>query len=162
MAMEKNVVQLPIFLNHRVLVAGNGFFAGITMKGRVLAEIVSPNECWIYGVNPGGISATGKNLEEAHNAFSKRFHSALFDIAGETSDFSGFKGEAVNLVTDTNLAYETLWLAAVKDVRKGRVDDPSLPRESGTTPIAIEVVKIAKPDASHNPSEGVSLAGRAA
>ena len=151
MDTEKKVERLPIILTHKVLVAGNGFFAGITMKGRILAErgVVDEDgsDIWIYGVNPGGISGNGATLEDAHNAFQKRLNSVFFDLAGGATSFSAFKRDVADFINDTNAEYEKFWQEAVTLVRKGKVKEPGMPSEPAETEVSVEVqnVKVANP-----------------
>lgn len=140
--------HLPLFLNYRFPVVGKNYFAGVTLKGRLLLELEG-GEWWAYGINPGGISAFADSKEGALAAFTTRLHEVVNDLAGVAETFEEFETE-MRASFKTNEEYLKLWQSALKGVRDGVLDDPSMNRESGDNNPALNVEKIAKPNPTVN------------
>ena len=77
----------PITFTFRDDVNGVGFLARVTACGRAL--IVNEGDgWWLYGVEPGGMAASGETASDAHIRFRRAFTKILFDIAGDARDLS--------------------------------------------------------------------------
>ena len=144
----------PLFMNSRAPVAGNGFWAGVTVKGRgllVLEDDGDGPEYHLYGVNPSGLCARGPSAEEAHKDFLGMLRAVMYDVAEEAPDFGSFKGRLEALVRETNGFYEERWQEALNLVRSQAIDLPGAAREPGESPPFVEVVRISEPKPADNP-----------
>ena len=148
--------QYPLFLNYQIPVACNGFWAGITMKGRVLLD-ESEGECWVFGVNPGGISASADNRESALSAYKTRLTEVVHDLAEVSKDFVEFKLEMEESF-QVNPEYLNMWNEALKIVREGKSDLAGMTREPAETEASIRIDQIERPNPAMNSSEKITLA----
>ena len=114
--------RYPILFTYRDILAGNGFVAGIEVRGRYLMADESEEGVWVYGVNPGGLSAVGDSQKEATSAFREAYRESLFDIAGDARTFDDFKSAITHFVEDKNSHYCAEWWDAVALVRSGKTD----------------------------------------
>lgn len=112
----------PILFGYRDLVAGNGYYAGVKTDGRALL-VDEDDGSWVYGVNPGGLAASGHDHSSATTAFRAAYRSVLFDIAAEAQDFDDFKRRTEAFFRETNEPTEQAWHDAVACVRAGTVND---------------------------------------
>lgn len=132
------MTHYPLLYGLNDLIAGNGFFAGVSVNGRALL-VDEGDGYWMYGVSPGGIAAGGATPGEAQAEFRQIYTSVLFDIAAEAESFEEFKGQVEQffLVADDVTAAE--WSAAVAEVRQGRVDADWLPKRKAESRIGVKV-----------------------
>lgn len=109
--------QFPILFAYRDILAGNNYVAGVQARGRCL--MVEEDEgFWVYGVNPGGLSAGGKTEREATSAFRDMYRMALFDLVIEAPTVNELRKELEALVNESNPYYESAWWEAVQQVRR--------------------------------------------
>ncbi len=113
------MTNYPLLFGMRNLLAGNGFVAGVAVDGRALL-VDEGDGFWIYGVNPGGIAAGGRNEADAIAAFRSIYQSVLFDIASETETFEAFKTQVEEFVHSTNEPMAEDWKKAARSTRKAR------------------------------------------
>ncbi len=106
------MTNYPILFGWMDLVVGQGFVAAVALNGRALL-VDEGDGYWIYGVNPGGLAAGGRNQAEAQAQFRSAYRSVLFDIAAEADSFDNFKHEVESLVFDTCLPTAADWDTAV-------------------------------------------------
>lgn len=131
--------KLPLLFSYRETVFGNGFVAEVKAEnGRVLC-VHEPDGFWMYGINPGGMAAVGKNPGLAHRAFRRMFASILLDLASESADIHAFRGKVREFFEQTNTGYEPEWIDAVEHVRAGRVAAAGLRRVAAESPRSIAV-----------------------
>ncbi|PTL35513.1 hypothetical protein CLG94_09595 [Candidatus Methylomirabilis limnetica] len=117
--------QYPLLFTFQDKVSGEGFLAGITVHGRGLA-VEESDGWWMYGVQPGDLSAGGATFMEAQREFRKAFTVILFDIAEDAKDFNSFKAEVGRFFKGINCPTEEEWHAAVLDVRAGKITAEAL------------------------------------
>ena len=114
------VTSYPILFSYQDILAGNGFVAGVEVRGRYL--MVQEDEgSWAHGVNPGGLSAGGASQKEAAAAFRDMYRKALFDIIEEAATIDELRTEVANFVQQTNGYYAEAWREAVILVREGKL-----------------------------------------
>ena len=140
---DDSQVELPLIFTYRDLVYGAGILADVRVRGRVLA-VTEPDGVWMYGVNPGGLAASGATVPEAHAAFRRSFRAVLFDIAEDASGFDDFAEQARRFVNEAAAPVEVAWQEAVEAHRSSRFvlgiaarDMEKLPAE---TPISVDIV----------------------
>lgn len=134
---------------------GNGFVVEVqATNGRALC-VHEPDGFWMYGINPGGLAATGIDPDAAHVAFRKTFSSVLFDIASEADSFETFRTAVNEFFEETNAGYEADWRDAVEAVRSKRVQVIGLPEVPAGSPrtISVEMKPIEGVRAADNRSE---------
>jgi hypothetical protein len=72
----------------------------------------------MYGINPGGLAASGNSPESAQEAFRQTFSKVLIDLVMDTDSFDAFRAAVQQFFDETNDGYEPEWLAAVESVRR--------------------------------------------
>ena len=148
----------PLFIDHRITLTSLAFVANVAVRGRILLEETTADGFWMFGVNPGGINASGRTMEDAYNVFCSRYRSTLLDLAERSSTFDLFKAQVEALLNDTNEEYERLWQEARQQVRAGRSNVPELPRVTEDSTFSVAVTRLASSSPVHSVSEEVSLA----
>ncbi len=149
-------VHYPILFTYRDILAGNGFVAGIEVRGRYLMAEEGEERVWIYGVNPGGLSAGGHSQKEATSAFREAYRETLFDIAGEAKTFEELSSAVSHFVNDENSYYHAEWWDAVALVRSGKIDLEWLDKKKAESELQVTVVKLSlqeeQPDIAERPA----------
>jgi len=151
------MTQYPLLFGFNDLIAGKGFFAGVSVSGRGLL-VDEGDGFWMYGVNPGGVAAGGKTPAEAQSEFRLVYRSVLFDIASEAMDFHGFKEEVDRFFNDTNKPTLAEWEKAVQEVRRENVEVDWLPKKSAESQIEARVLLVENPVPSVNALDEAKLA----
>ena len=157
----------PILFTYRDVLAGNGFVAGVEIKGRYLM-LEENGEVWVDGVEPGGIGAGGSSQKEAAAAFRQMYQKVLFDIADDATIFEEFKAEVEKFFSDINEPISQEWWSAVELVREGKVISEWLEKEPAESEMGVQVIELAmgqeappvkqKPKPQYNAPERGSLA----
>lgn len=137
-----------IFGPHGALVAGKGFIAQVSIRGRCLFEETDEDFCCVLGVNPGAVASDGPSIGEAHHAFLERMRLIVFEIAEEAESFDDFKSQVRSFVEETNQPNEALWRDAVDKVRSGEVDLEGVRREDADGEFWAKVELVASEDQS--------------
>ncbi len=142
------VTSFPLIFNFRDLIAGQGFVASITTRGRlVLAEEA---EGWtLYGVNPGGLAGGAEDRTAAFADFRGGYQSVLDDIAHEAKDFETFKASVERFVLDTNLDVGAEWERLRTLVRSGAINLDDMERDE-TEGLACTSVQLVTPKPDHD------------
>lgn len=131
--------QLPSLFSYRGTLFGNGFVVRVEARnGRALC-VREGDGWWMYGVNPGGMSAFGGDPHIAHAAFRKTFSEVLLDIAKDTRSVDEFRLEVEPFFAATNAGYEPDWRAAAAAVRAGQVKTDGFNVAPADSPRSIEV-----------------------
>lgn len=133
------MTRYPILFGFKDLIAGNGFFASVAGNGRALL-VDEGDGFWMYGVNPGGISAGGGNVAEAQFEFRLAYKSVLFDLAAEAAGFDEFKAQVEQFYLETNEPTAEEWGHAVIEVRQGRIDADWLTKRKAESRIGVDIV----------------------
>lgn len=140
----------PLLFTFRDKVVGEGFLASVAVHGRGLV-VKESDGWWMYGVQPGDLSAGGATFMEAYSEFRKAFTAILFDIAEEAKDFKMFKTEVGRFFSGINRPTEKEWQAAVLDVRAGKVTAEALPKglpkksAESRRFVAVKLLRVLKP-----------------
>lgn len=124
----------PLFFSFQDVVSGNGFLAGVAVRGRVLMVREDDGAWWLYGVEPGAIAASGETPQEVYANLHAAFKSVLFDIAAEASTYHQFKEAVERFFNEVDAAEEARWTEARTAIRSGALvpEQPisALPKES--------------------------------
>lgn len=139
--------KLPIIFSYRDALFGNNFVVEVhAVNGRALCAR-DEDGFWMYGVNPGGMSARGDDIESAHAAFRQMFSDILKDLATDASGLDEFRTLVRTFFDDTNVGFEPDWLEAVRAIRNHEINPGTdIPRGSADAPrqITVEVKQIFK------------------
>jgi hypothetical protein len=131
--------KLPFLFTYRDTLFGNGFIVEVqATNGRALC-VSEADRCWMYGVNPGGMSAVGDDPTTAHAAFRRTFSNILVDLALESPTFEAFQRAVNEFFDETNEGYEPEWLEAVQTVRNNDVQLEGIQKAPANSPRFIHV-----------------------
>ncbi len=125
-------MNFPLFLSYQGAIIGNGFVAEISTRGRLLAT-QEVEGWWLYGVNPGAISADGRNLSEAHAQIRETLRLTFIDFAQESETFAAFKARVEKFFDETDADSVREWQEAVAAIKRSGVDGIDLPRVEATS-----------------------------
>lgn len=137
-----DVTHYPLLFEYKDLIAGNGFLAGVAVAGRALLRKDDEGFC-MYGIQPGGICASGDSRKEAAAEFRSVYRAALYDMAAEAPDFDSFRREVQCFFEDQDRVLAETWATAVAAVRQGDVESDWLGKRPADSPRNVEVVRIA-------------------
>lgn len=134
------MTQYPLLFTFLDKVEGKEYLADVKVHGRLLAE--QENDAWwMYGVNPGGLAASGKTRVEAYMEFRKTLMKVLFDLATEAPDFYAFRASARQFFDEVEGKTLDEWEVARDRVRKGEISLEGMRRETAEAPRRIEISK---------------------
>ena len=140
----------PFFFTFSDKVEGNGFVADVRMMGTVLG-MKEDDSTWMYGVQPGGIAATGENEDKAFSAFRRTYTSVLFDIAEEAVDFATFKERVEAFFNEICEETKREWDEAVEAVRRGDIESEGREKKNADEHQPyVQVRTVKKPTARRN------------
>lgn len=132
------MTHYPLLFTFLDKVEGNDYLAGVAVHGRLLAE-QDGDSWWMFGVNPGGLAASGASRVEAYVEYRKTLMQVLFDIAERAKTFYAFRSEAKRFFEESNGPALAEWEAAREQVRAGKVNIEGLRQEKSESPRRIEV-----------------------
>jgi len=133
------MTRYPLLFTFLDKVEGNGYLAEIAVHGRLLAVEEDDGTWWMYGVNPGGLAASGKTLLDAYMEFRASLMKVLFDFATEAPDFYAFRTEAKRFFEETDKETIEEWNAAREQVRKGTINLEGMRRERDESSRRIDI-----------------------
>lgn len=146
--------HFPLFFTYRDRLFGNGFLAEVTSHGRILCAR-EDDENWVYGVQPGGIAATGENPRATLDAYREAFTNVLIDLAAEAPSFDAFRDAVIEFFEEINVPYAEDWRRAVDEVRNHIADLPEIRREKADATCYVQVEQ--KHPASFSPKDNQQL-----
>jgi hypothetical protein len=139
------MLTYPLVFGTRDAVTGNGFVAGVSIQGRALA-VQEGGEWWVYGVEPGGLDASGETPVEPYLRFRETVRKVLLDSAALASDFEGFQADVTVLGSQKDEREDARWTAARAAVRAGDVAPEGaiaeLPRVTDEVVCNVEVTRL--------------------
>ncbi len=151
------MTHYPLLYGLSHLLAGNGFFARVSLSGRALL-VDEGDGFWMYGVKPGAIAAGGATPGEAQAEFRQIYTSVLFDIAAEAERFEDFKAQVEQFFSLEDEATAAEWEAAVAEVRQGRVDADWLSKRKAESRIELKVELLERAVPAFNALDEAELA----
>lgn len=126
---------LPLLFHFAQPVVGNGFVAGVRMKGRALLEVErdgEQEEIWVTGIAPLGIAGHGPDQGSAFADFRRAWNETLFDIVSESASFDEFRKKAGAFLRASRSHMTDLWEKALERVRSTGYKDPVLRSEDAS------------------------------
>ena len=136
------VPDLPLYFDFTVQITGPAFRADVRIRGRATC-VAEFGETWIYGVNPGSLAASGRDIHGAFAAFKEGIAESLCDLAEESGAFRVFRSAVRRFAASTNRASVREWEQAREAIRGGAAADVSLARETGDLALRVEVSPLA-------------------
>ncbi len=131
--------SLPLVFTFRRTLFGNGFVVEVkVVNGRALC-VHEDDGVWIYGINPGGMAASGEDADAARTEFGNAFSNILQDLVLEATSFSQFQEVVRRFFEETNTGYESDWQEAVRAVRAHHLSIADLPTGSADAPRSVSV-----------------------
>lgn len=158
-------MKYPLLIQFSGVFKGAGFTAEVSAHGRLVAADDGDDGWWIYGVNPGALSADGPTLDDAHAHVRMALKEIMGLFASESSTFATFKERVEDFFFATNEPSEEEWRAAVDRVRANKETLANLPVGSAAFPVTVTVRPASTPDSTPNNSivtMQASIAARAA
>lgn len=134
------MAAFPLLFTYRDRIVGMGFNALVTSHGRVLAT-EEDGEVWVYGVEPGGLAASGSDPKEALESFRQTFTNVLRDLATETRSFAEFESRVQAFFDAINEPNAERWLQAVAAVRAGQLNIPNMRQEPAESRRFVQVIE---------------------
>ena len=128
----------PLLFTFLDKVEGDGYLPEVAVHGRLLA-VQEDEGWWMYGVNPGGLAASGKDRGQAYAEFRKTLMEVLFDIASDAPDFYTFRKLATKFFGETNEPTLKEWEAARQQVRAGSINVENMQHETAESPRRIDI-----------------------
>ncbi len=145
--MENPTALFPLFFTFREVVSGNGFLAGVMVKGRVLMTQEDDQWC-LYGVQPGGMAASGATPQEAHHTFSTSLKGILYDIAASDETYPEFEKHVREFFHAVDASDAVRWQEAREGYRSGaKIADPfiaNLPKDPSEDEGSLTVERVDK------------------
>lgn len=152
--------RLPLLFNFQDLVAGKGFIAGVATRGRALLQ-EEDGQVWLYGVEPGGIAATGSDRQAALQDFRNGFRHVLIEMAAEAESFEGFRLLVQKFFREIDRSELSEWTEAHAAVRRASQPDEgftSVEFEEGMLGLEVVLLQAQVVGPERNPREEFSKA----
>jgi hypothetical protein len=137
MERQDVMTKYPLLFTYRDKLDVRGSQVEVTVHGQVLA-VHEAEGWWFYGVRPGDLAESGATSGEAQSAFRMAFSEVLLDIAASAPSTAAFRDEVHAWFDAVNQPVHEGWLAAVDEVRAGRVK-ADLEQKPADSPRWVEV-----------------------
>ena len=139
----------PLYFAFKQVVVGKAFRALIEAKGRVLM-VKENDKYWLYGVQPGGMAASGETMGAGLQNFGTAFKNILLDIAAESQTADEFRKVVRDFFTSIDEEDANAWETARNEVRSEKTKCPddisNLRKETSNLDCTIDIVLIRKKD----------------
>ena len=145
-----HVESYPLLFSFHDFVACRGFMARVAVDGQVVLTEDDDGSCWLYGVRPGGLAATGDDRGQALLEFKRTYQGVLFDIAARVSSLTELRGEIERFVMEENGPTAQEWQVALVNIRAhGAPPDhgmPIVPAEDRPPRVSVDALDEPKPE----------------
>ncbi len=116
----------PLLFRFRAAVLGDGWSAGVEMRGATVVTKETSGEYIAHGLRPGGVAGVGSTLIEAYLAYKEEVRTVLRDMAAGGS-FDSFSEDALEFFDSPDDWGETKFAEGRLMVAAGKVES-ALPR----------------------------------
>lgn len=144
------VTSYPFLFSFRDLIAGNGYFANVAVRGRVLLVEEDDHDWWLFGVQPGCVAGGAAERSVALTEFKKNYMSVLIDIAAEAPTYETFAAQVKSLFSQVNEPNAAEWAGALEHLRSGSLKYPGVvsvkAADANEPSIEVTLVRTATPD----------------
>ncbi len=117
----------PLLFRFRTSVVGEGWLAGVELRGAAVVTREASGEYIAHGFKPGGVAGVGSTLTEAYLAYKEDVQTVLYDLAGSAS-FKAYRESVLEFFDGADAWGEAKFAEARSMVVAGKVDS-SLPLE---------------------------------
>lgn len=117
----------PLVFRFRTSVLGEGWVAGVELRGAATVTKETSGEYVAHGLKPGGVAGVGSTLIEAYESYKEDVQVVLHDMAGSES-FESFRGKVLEFFDSADAWGEAKFEEGRQMVAAGKVDS-SLPLE---------------------------------
>ena len=80
----------PLLFKFRTSVVGEGWLAGVELRGAAVVTKEASGEYIAHGLKPGGVAGVGSTLTEAYLSYKEDVQTVLYDMAG-SAPFEAFR-----------------------------------------------------------------------
>ena len=80
----------PLLFKFRTSVVGEGWLAGVELRGAAVVTKEASGEYIAHGLKPGGVAGVGSTVTEAYLAYKEEVQTVLYDLAGDAA-FDAFR-----------------------------------------------------------------------
>lgn len=129
----------PLLFKFRTSVVGEGWLAGVEMRGAAVVTKEASGEYIAHGLKPGGVAGVGSTLTEAYLAYKEEVQTVLYDMPGNAS-FEAFEKGVHEFFDSADAWGEAKFAEGRLMVAAGKVDS-SLPLEPDPDP-QVDVVEL--------------------
>ncbi len=117
----------PLVFRFGTSVPGEGWVAGVELRGAAVVTKETSGEYIAHGLKPGGVAGVGSTLIEAYESYKEDVLVVLGDLAGSGS-FESFREKVLEFFDSADAWGEAKFRQGRQMVAAGKVDF-SLPRE---------------------------------
>lgn len=117
----------PLFFKFRTSVVGEGWLAGVELRGAVVVTKEASGEYIAHGLTPGGVAGVGSTVTEAYMAYKEEVETVLYDMA-EDVPFDAFREGVLEFFDSADAWGEGKFAEGRLMVAAGKVDS-TLPVE---------------------------------
>lgn len=117
----------PLVFGFRASVLGEGWVAGVELRGAAVVTKETSGEYIAHGLKPGGVAGVGSTLTEAYLAYKEEVQTVLHDMAGDAS-LDAFRDCVLEFFESADAWGEAKFAEGRLMVAAGKVDS-SLPVE---------------------------------
>ena len=117
----------PLLFKFRTSVVGDGWLAGVDLRGAAVVTKEASGEYIAHGLKPGGVVGVGSTLTEAYLAYREEVQTVLYDMAGKAR-FEAFREDVLEFFDSPDAWGEAKFAEGRQMVVAGKVDS-SLPQE---------------------------------
>lgn len=114
-------VAYALIFTFKEIITSKRFMSSVSGSGRALMVREDDGGWWLYGVEPGGLSASGDTPQEAHRKFTDALKGILLDIASEAESFAAYADQVKLFFHEIDDVEEASWRSALEAIRSGRV-----------------------------------------
>ncbi len=129
----------PLLFKFRTSVVGEGWLAGVELRGASVVTKEASGEYIAHGLKPGGVAGVGSTVTEAYLAYKDEVQTALYDLAGNAS-FDAFREGALEFFDSADAWGEAKFAEGRLMVAAGKVES-NLPVEPNPE-LAASVVEL--------------------
>ena len=131
----------PLLFGFRTSVVGEGWLAGVELRGAAVVTKEASGEYIAHGLKPGGVAGVGSTVTEAYMVYKEEVQTVLYDMAGSAS-FDAFREGVLDFFESADAWGEAKFAEGRVMVAAGKVESP-LPLEPepelGASVVALEL-----------------------
>ena len=111
----------PLLFKFRTSVVGEGWLAGVELRGAAVVTKEASGEHIAHGLKPGGVAGVGSTLTEAYLAYKEDVQTVLYDMAGN-APFEAFRESVLEFFDSADAWGEAKFAEGRLIVAAGKVE----------------------------------------